>query len=165
MYSDVKKKAVRRAYVVDNKPVTLVAEEYDVPERTLWNWKKAALRDGDDWDKERAVHALGDGEQQMVALIVPMFMRYIGSTMEKLQSEADLPAERRIELLARLTDSLTKTTSALRKLNPEMDKLALGVQFLNLLTKFVAEHYPQHASPMQEILEPFGKVLLTHLEA
>jgi hypothetical protein len=166
VYSDAKKKACRRAYVVDNKQISLIADEYDVPERTLWNWKKVALAQGDDWDKERAIHAMGGGgEEQLVNTLVPMLMRFIKSIMDKIEADKDMPPLQAAELLAKLTDALTKTTAALRRLNPGMDKLAMGVEFVNLLTKFVASRYPQHADAMQEILEPFGKELLAHLEA
>jgi transposase-like protein len=166
MYSDLKKAACKRAYVVDNKQVSQIAAEYDVPERTLWNWKKAALAKGDDWDRDRTMHALGGGgEEQLVNAIVPMLMRFIRSIMEKIEKDPDMSPLMATELLAKLTDSLTKSTSALRRLNPGMDKLAMGVEFLNLLTKFIATQFPQHADAMQEVLEPFGKALLAHLES
>lgn len=165
-YSDAKRKAVRRAYIVDNKTVTLIADEYSIPARTIFNWKKVSLAGGDDWDKERAIHAMGGGgEEQLVNTLVPMLMRFIKSIMDKIEADPEMEPMQAAELLAKLTDALTKTTSALRRLNPGMDKLALGVEFIGLLTKFVATRFPQHAAAMEEILDPFGRELLAHLEA
>lgn len=165
-YSDAKRKAIRRAYVVDNKTVALIADEYGIPSRTIFNWKKAALAEGDDWDKERAIVAMGGGgEEQLVTVLVPMLMRFAKSIMDGVEAQPDMPVLQRAELLAKLSDSLTKTTSALRRLNPGIDKLAMGVEFIGLLTKFVTTRFPQHAAAMEEILEPFGRELLAHLDS
>ena len=53
---------VRNGYIFDQLPLDIVAMKYAVPHDTARRWKTQAMKNGDDWDKLRAAHALaGDG--------------------------------------------------------------------------------------------------------
>lgn len=167
-YSASVRSAIRRGYVQDGKDLAMLADEFRVPLRTVHNWKAADFRAGRDWDRERAGLMLGaDAQSSLAYAVVPMFMRQIQAIIarvEQMAGEGQLDPVTAVDLLAKLADTLTKTTSALRRLDPGMNKIALGLEFVKLLMEFTRKRFPQHAPALQELLEPFGQELLQHLE-
>lgn len=62
---------VRNGYIFDQLPLDIVAMKYAVPHDTARRWKTQAMKNGDDWDKLRAAHALaGDGLESVARTVL-----------------------------------------------------------------------------------------------
>jgi hypothetical protein len=66
----------------------------------------------------------------------------------------------RAEAMSRLADAYTKTIRAITKSAPELNRLAVASEVLQLLAKFVRDRFPAHAVAFMEVLEPFGEELV-----
>jgi hypothetical protein len=53
--------------------------------------------------------------------------------------------------------------SSFRKVAPELDRQAVAMDVLELLTKYVMDHHRDRSPALLEVLEPFGPVLAASL--
>ena len=83
-------------------------------------------------------------------------------TLELLTTDADLPPDKRVELLSSLADAFNKAVAANKKILPEVSQLAVALDVIQKLSLFVSEQYPQHLAAFVEILEPFGGEMEKH---
>ena len=132
---------VRNGYIFDQLPLDIVAMKFAVPHDTARRWKTQAMKNGVDWDKLRAAHALaGDG-------------------LERLNQNQDIPPQASVELLASLSDSLSKAVASSKKILPETDRLATALEVVQRLGAFIKERHPAQYAPFLEVLEGFAKEL------
>jgi len=151
---------VRRLYVFDRIGLEVAALQCGVSMSTASRWKREALEDGDDWDKLRAAAILaGDGIESIARAALTGFLTQFQTTMDTLNANADMPAEKKVQMLASLADSFNKTVAASRKVLPETSQLATAMDVVQRLAGFIREHHPQHAKVFVDVLEPFGQEL------
>ncbi|WP_230905905.1 DUF1804 family protein, partial [Escherichia coli] len=63
----------------------IVAMKYAVPHDTARRWKTQAMKNGDDWDKLRAAHALaGDGLESVARTVLISLVVKCQTTLERL---------------------------------------------------------------------------------
>jgi len=62
--------------------------------------------------------------------------------------------------LPRLAAHKNGPTRAITKSAPELNRLAVASEVLQLLAKFVRDRFPAHATAFMEVLEPFGEELV-----
>ena len=79
--------------------------------------------------------------------------------MDSLNANPDIPAEKKVQMLASLADSFNKTVAASRKVLPETSQLATAMEVVQKMATFIREKYPKHAQAFVEVLEPFGEEL------
>ncbi|MDL4616974.1 DUF1804 family protein [Citrobacter amalonaticus] len=154
---------LRRSYIFGQMSLEIASAQTGVAFATARRWKKEAQDAGDDWDKLRAAHIMaGGGLEDIGRAILTGLMTQYQTTLEMLTTKADLPADKRVELLASLADAFNKAVSANKKILPEVSQLAIALDVIQRLSTFVAESYPQHLAAFVEILEPFGQEMEKH---
>lgn len=158
--AEVRRRA-RAYYVHDRLTLEGTAERVGVGYRTILNWKNAALKRGDDWDRARAASSLGaDGLKSVALTVLEDYLIQHQATLEALKGpDPGISPLQRAEVLSRLSDSFHKALAAHAKLQPELSRLAVSMDVMKLLAGFIREHYPQHVAVFLEILEPFGEEL------
>ena len=151
---------VRKHYAFDRLSLEQAAKLAGVTYSTAKRWKTQAASEGDDWDKLRSAHELagGDAEQVSRAALTELLIQF-RSTLDLIKSDDSIPAVQRVALLSSLMDNIHKGTSAMRRLLPETNALAIGMQVLRGIADFVQTRFPQHGAAFIEILEPFGDEL------
>ncbi len=156
-HDNSKRTALRAAYVHDRLPLEIAADKAGVPHSTAQRWKRQARAAGEDWDKLRAATLLaGEGMENVARQMLADYVVQHKALMDEINTNPDLGAAAKVDMLASLADSFNKTVAASRKVLPETNKLATALTVLNRLSDFVRERFPQHAGAFVEILEPFG---------
>ncbi|MFB9160193.1 DUF1804 family protein [Chromobacterium violaceum] len=151
---------LRRLYVFDRISLEVAAMQCGVSMSTASRWKRELAEAGDDWDKVRAAHILaGGGIESIARAALSGFMVQYQAVMEALQVDANLPAEKKVGMLASLADSFNKTIAASKRVLPETSQLATAMEVVQSLAAYIRENHPQHAAAFVEILEPFGNEL------
>jgi hypothetical protein len=150
---------VRRAYAIEALPLESLSMRYGVAVSTLMRWKKEAAGKPDDWDKARAaarLTALGKDaiNDAMLAELAPLYL----SILSDLKNET-IPAIQKAEAMARLTDSHHKTMSIIAKTSPQVSKLAVAMEVLQLQANFIRAGYPHLVEPFSLMLDQFGAKL------
>ncbi|SDY24434.1 DUF1804 family protein [Nitrosomonas sp. Nm58] len=150
--------AVRSAYVYEALNLEAISDRFNMPRSTITRWKKAALKNGDNWDRARAAARLsGEGAEAVTAAVLEDFMLLFQSTMEDVKNSQDIKPLDKAEVLSRISDAYSKTMNAVTKGNPKLDKLSFAADMLRDLVQFIQTYYPQHAVAMEEVLLPFGE--------
>jgi transposase-like protein len=156
---EVKHRA-RALYIHEGLGLEQAAQRLKISPRTTSRWKQEALDEGDDWDKARAASLLaGEGPEAVSRVVLEEFLKLFQSTLEDLTRASLKPLER-AEAMSRLADAYTKTIRAITKSAPELNRLAVASEVLQLLAKFVRDRFPAHAVTFMEVLEPFGEELV-----
>jgi hypothetical protein len=147
--------AVRDAYV-GGATLVMAAKLAGVPEVTARAWKRDAVG-ADDWDRLRTARTLAAGTQgEKVQQILGDFLSLHHEAIQNIRSR---PAEEQVQMIASLTDSLSKTMSALGRAAPELSKLGVAMEVLRLLGEFIRTNHPSQAVTFMEALEPFSDQL------
>jgi transposase-like protein len=151
---------LRSLYVHKGMGLEQAAQKLGIAPRTATRWKQDAEARGDDWDRARAASMLaGEGAEAVGQIVLEGFLRLFQSTMTELK-DGELEPLEKAEAISRLADAYTKTTKAIQRSAPELNRLAVASEVLQLLGKFVRERFPQHSGPLLEVLEPFGEELV-----
>jgi hypothetical protein len=158
-YSQQIREAVRNAYVRDRLPLEAAADRVGVSYSTAQAWKRKDAADGWCWDKARAASrmatgGLGDITTQLLEDFAILFQ----VTVEQIR-DAEVDPLKKAEAISRLSDAYTKTMRAATKGAPEIGRLAMALEVLDLFSRFVRAEHPEHAEALIEVLEPFGQTL------
>ena len=79
--------------------------------------------------------------------------------MERIGKDEDMPPAEKVEALSSLADSFAKTIAASKRILPGIDELSTSTNLIRMLADFTIKHFPQHASALLEVLEPFGDLV------
>jgi hypothetical protein len=152
---------VRAHFVYDRWNLHQIARKMRISYSTLSRLKSVAKRNGDDWDKARVANTIaGEGAQAVAVKFMEDFMMLLNTTIDDVKRrETDLKPQERVDALARLADAYNKAMAAVKRTLPDLSELAVAMEVLQHLAKFVQSKYPQHAGAFSEILEPFGAEL------
>jgi hypothetical protein len=152
--------AVRRAYVFQNLSLEMSALQNGVSFATASRWKKDAKDAQDDWDMLRSANMIASGApEDLSRAILNGLMTQFQFTMEKLNNGDDIPPEKRVALLASLSDSYNKAIVASKKILPETSELAIAMKTVEDLAAFIQQHHPKHVAAFLDILPNFGELL------
>lgn len=152
---------LRARYIHDGLGLEQAAQRLGLSPRTASRWKQEAAEAGDDWDKARSASLLaGEGAEAVSRAVLEEFLKLFQSTIEDIKRNKDLKPLDKAEGLSRLSDAYVKTMRCIQKSSPELSRLAVASEVLQLLARFVRENHPQHAKAILEVLEPFGEELV-----
>lgn len=104
----------------------------------------------------------GGGLEDIARAVLTGLVTQYQTTLEQLNGDSKLPAQKRVELLASLADAFNKAISASKKILPETSQLAIALDVIQKLSIFISEKHPQHLAAFVEILEPFGDEVEKH---
>lgn len=158
-YSREIRDAVKQAYVRDRLPLEAAAERVGVSYSAAQSWKRKGKAAGDDWDKARqAARMASGGLGDLTTQLLEDFAILFQTTVEQIKDH-DADPIKKAEAISRLSDAYTKTMRAATKGAPEIGRLAMALEVIDLLAKFVQRDFPEHAPALLEVIEPFGKEL------
>lgn len=160
-YSLRTRETARAAYVYERRNLQEIARRMKIGPATLARFKLQARKAGDDWDKARLANSIaGDGAQAVAMRFMEDFMLLLNATTEDIKNKkTSMKPQERVDALARLADAYNKAMAAVKRTMPELSELAVAMEVLQQLAKFIQAKYPQHAGAFSEVLEPFGAEL------
>lgn len=160
-----KRTQLRSLYVHKGLGLEHAAQRMAVAPRTASRWKQEAEAEGDDWDKARSAHHLaGEGAEAVSRAVLEDFLNLFQVVMGEVKGEKGnklKPAEK-AEAISRLADAYTKTTRAIQRSAPELNRLAVASEVLQLLVRWIRANAPKQAPALLEVLEAFGAELVKH---
>ncbi len=155
---DIKRKA-RSDYIYRRMMQSTIAAAYGISEATVGRWKKTAKESGDDWDKARTAHVIaGEGVEVVVSSVVEDFMIQAQAILDEIKIGTHTTQEK-VGMLVALSDAMTKMAASAKRFAPKVSELGVAQDVMAKLLDFVRENFPQHASTILEIIEPFGEHL------
>lgn len=151
---------LRRAYVYNQWSLEITASQMGVSFGTARRWKKEAQDAGDDWDKMRAANLMASGGMEDAGRAVLMsLVTQCQAATEAINGTANIPAEKRVELLAGLADAFNKATAASKKILPETNRLAIAIEVIRALGEHIERKHPSQKAAFVEILDSFAEVM------
>lgn len=164
-HSQATKDDLRKKYIFDGLSLTMAAVTTDVGYATAQRWKNQAADAGDDWDKVKVAHTMAGGDLEDISRqILTDFIIQFKATMESIKATDDIGPGQRVEMLTSLADAYNKTVASSRKLLPETSKLAIALQVLEMLAKYIQEHKPDLLIEFMSVLDPFGDLISKELK-
>lgn len=158
MAHDPQKKAEFRAAYLSGLTLLGAAERVGVPQETGRKWKQSAARLGDDWDKIRSAQLLAGGNFEDVSRrLLNATVLQAESTLDSIRAAPEMKPEVQTQLLASLSDSLTKLVNASRKFLPEVDLMATKIETLNAFADFAKSNFPEAYKVLAEPLAAFAR--------
>lgn len=160
-----KRMALRSAYCYKALSLEEAAALVGVSIGTARRWKADAQRaEDDDWDKVKAASSLaGEGMEAVARQMLNDYVLQHRTLMERIGKDEDMQPAEKVEALSSLADSFAKTISASKRILPETDELATALGIIRKLVDFTSQCFPQHASALLEVLEPFGVLVAKEL--
>ena len=162
-----KKRQARSEFIYKRKTLAMIGLSVGVSANTVGRWKRAAKAIGDDWETARAAHMIaGEGLDAVITTVVEEFMIMAQSAIDDLrvdgqkEKEDQLPIDKRIAMMTSLADAMNKMTNSAGKLAPKISELGVAQDVILRLMEFVRDQYPEHASILVEISEPFTEHLV-----
>lgn len=157
-YGIKQKNEVRKNYCHRLLPMTQASKLAGVPLGTARRWKMEAEEQGDDWDKSKAVSSMSSGgRDDLMKTIINDYVILHQSVIESLKTADKMTAKDKVAALASLADAFSKTMKSAGQASPQLSKLAIANDILQLLGDFVQKQFPIHINAFLEILEPFGE--------
>lgn len=155
--------AVRASYIHERLDITDAAAKHGVAQSTARRWKKKAKDSGDDWDMARQASRLASGGMaDLTTVVLEDFTLQYQALMDALRNDTEIKPLDKANILTKLADSYVKIMKAAGGGDQEIGKLAAAMETINLMSEFIAEHFPQHREAFLEILVPFGEEVTRH---
>lgn len=155
-----KRTQLRGLYVYKRLPMEAACGAMSLPKATGTRWKRDAKALGDDWDSARSAVALGDENfSHMSRRLLEDYLTEHQHSMDALKLDKNISHLDKAAVLARLSDSLTKTLASMKRVMPEVNRHAIALDALQRLCTFGQNQFPQHVNALIEMLEPFGEEL------
>jgi len=150
--------AVRAAYIYDAVSLEAAAKKFNVAFSSCSRWKREAKEAGDDWDKARAAARLASaGADHVSRQVLEEFVTLMQSTVAQLKESKDVPVMDKAEALSRLSDAYYKTMRAVAAHDPKLNKLAVAMEVVQHLIKYVRDRHPDQIGALVDVLDGFGK--------
>ena len=164
-HSQSTKDDLRKKYIFDGLSLAMAAVMTEVSYPTAQRWKNVAADAGDNWDKVKTAHSMAGGDfEGMSRQILTDFVIQFQATMDMVKTTDNLLPSQRVEMLTSLADAYNKTIASSRKILPETSKLAVALQVLELLAKYIQEHKPDLLIEFMDVLDPFGDLIAKELK-
>ncbi len=159
-HADETRAALRRAYISERQTLETAAQLAGIPLATANNWKRAAKKEGEDWDKLRELAMLTGGDMEtMFRRILAAALTQAEASLKAVEADPEMGAETRVKLMASLSDSLNKIGSSMSRFAPEADAHAIRLDTLKRYAEFARAKYPASALALVESLQAFGATL------
>lgn len=164
-HSQSTKDDLRKKYIFEGLSLAMAAVMCEVSYPTAQRWKNQAADANDNWDKVKTAHSMAGGDlEDMSRQILTDFIIQFKATMEMVKDTQEILPSQRVEMLTSLADAYTKTIASSRKILPETSKLAIALQVLELLAKYIQEHKPDLLIEFMSVLDPFGDLIAKELK-
>lgn len=162
-YSQAVKDKVRQAYIHQRLPLAEAAAAHKIPYNTARTWKRECKRNGDDWDRARtAARLVKGGISEVTSAFLEEFVILFQNTVNGLNEKGKQDEVDHIEVaeaLSRLADAYTKTVKSVTASSPQLNKLTIALEVVEMLTNHIREHHPDRLKEWVDLLEPFSRKL------
>lgn len=163
-YSQAIKDKVRQAYIHQRLPLAEAAKAHRVPYNTARTWKRECKRNGDDWDRARtAARLVKGGISEVTSAFLEEFVLLFQNTVSGLNEKGKQGTETDhievAEALSRLADAYTKTVRSVTASSPQLNKLTIALEVVEMLNNHIREHHPDRLKEWIDMLEPFSRKL------
>jgi hypothetical protein len=156
-HGDDVRRALRADFIFGQLDLDASATKAEVPVATARRWKRESLAAGDDWERARSAQMMaGGGIEDVMRQSLAAMMQQTQTTIQWLQSDAQIAPLARVEAIAKLGDALNKMVASMKRGMPETDALAVRLDTIKRLGEFVRAKHPRHVGAFAEILEPFA---------
>lgn len=166
-HSQKVKDKVREAYIHQRLPLAEAAALKKVSYNTARAWKRECRRHGDDWDRARtAARLVKGGISEVTSAFLEEFVLLFQSTVKGLNEkgkQGDVDHVEVAEALSRLADAYTKTVKSVTASSPQLSKLTVALEVVEMLTNYIREHHPDQLRVWVDMLEPFSRKLSAEL--
>ncbi|MDP8567915.1 DUF1804 family protein [Methylophilus aquaticus] len=150
---------VRKAFVVDGLPLTVACSTNGVSYDTGREWKRQAKEAGDDWDTARAAHQItNQSTDEATKQLVDIMVRKALVIAQKLE-DSNLGPEQQIQLVASISDSMSKFTKCIARIDPKLGALSVALDTLKTIAEYLQKHDRVALAQFQDHLEGIGGVL------
>ena len=156
---------VRRKYIDDRQSIAAIAVFSGVSVGTIARWKKEDKAAGKCWDRARAAITTSDrGKEDILVKVIGDFVVLFQASMDELKVAEGLSSLEKAKILTMLADSFSKTMSAAGKVSPQLSKLGIAFNVIELLGNFIQKEHPQYFEPFLDILDSFKNILAVEFE-
>lgn len=157
-YGIADKNKVKKNYINKLLPMTQAAKLAGVPLATARRWKTEAFDKGDDWDRLKAATSMTSGNNDdLMKTLINDYVILHQSAIEAVKADDGMVAKDKVAALSSLADAFSKTMKSAGLASPQLSKLAVANDIIQLLGEFIKDNYSQHIDAFLEILEPFGE--------
>ena len=101
----------------------------------------------------------GDGLESVSRKVLMGFLLQHQTVMEQLQSDTELSAKQKADMLTSMADAFNKTVAASRRVLPETNKLAVALGVIEDFAGYVQKQKPELLPAFVELLEGFGAIV------
>ena len=162
-YSTSIKRQVRNAYVFENVEAVVLANQWDIPEKTILSWRARAKDTKDDWDTARQAYQsvnISEGLDKTTTMqTMSLFLKQYNDSLQALANEDTIPALDRVKAMASLADAFGKSTAAFKRVLPEQDKLSTSLETIDAFSKYLSKNHPDLLVHFASVLVDFGTFL------
>ncbi len=162
-YTPEKRHEARGFYVHNRVPLLQCAERVGVSLSTARRWKRDAKKAGDDWDTARTASSMsGQGATDLVQQIVTDYTTMHHAVMVDLREDKDIPPIAKANVLSMLSDTFSKTMAAAGRASPQLSKLAVAQEVVQILGDHAVKNHPESVPALLEVLESAAPILESH---
>lgn len=149
----------RNLYVQLRLPLERIASELGVAPSTLASWKRKAKDAGDDWERARNAARVAEGGMgEVTSAVMQDFVMFAESIIPEINA-SELSAPEKVQLIASFSDSWAKFLRVMGRASPEMAKLAVAMETLELFAGHVRKRKPELLPALVPLLEEIGPKL------
>lgn len=157
-HSQQTKDNVRRLYI-EGMPLNGSAIASGVSYDTARDWKKTAKHNGDDWDTARAAYQISEqGVDDLTRNMIESMMRQ-GLVISRELENGNLTAMQKAQIHASLSDSMSKFSKSMSRINPKLGALSVSLDTLKTIAEYLSKHDKNALVVFQEHLEGIGATL------
>lgn len=147
----------RQYYVYKSLSLKEVANAMGVAYSTVREWKKKAASEKDNWDSARSAYRMGAaGLGELTDKLIENFALQADALIQDLNDAPDVTAERRADVMIKLSDGYSKLVASAAKSGTKVAPLSIALKVLQMLGEFIKARHPEQSSLFLEVLEPFG---------
>jgi len=157
-HSQQTKDNVRRLYI-EGMPLNGASIASGVAYDTSREWKRVAKQNGDDWDTARAAYQISEqGVDDLTRNMIESMMRQ-GLVISRELENGNLTAVQKVQMHASLSDSMSKFSKSMSRVNPKLGALSIALDTLKTIAEYLSKHDKDALANFQENLEGIGATL------
>ena len=128
MTKEQKINLAKNLYILGNS-LESVAAHLGVSKRTVQSYKAQALKQGDNWDKQRVNSMLSKGNQK----VYKTFLDFMNQFLKEIKEDTKLSTEVKVEKISQLGDAFSKMKKIAYQEDPEIFKHGIIKETLKTL--------------------------------
>lgn len=148
---------LRREYL-SGLPLSTAAAKIGVHKSTARRWMLEAYEAGDDWDKFKAASLMvsGGGLEQSMRRVAAAVVLQAESTLEHITKTSQASPMDAAQALGELVKSLCKAQTAMKRMMPETNELAVETSAVKAFSELILKKHPNVAEQVLSALDAWA---------